>query len=192
MNQVKTRVQSFIHSFIYSITCLLLIANIMMDTMWSSGNTVINKMSFLFSSGSQNTGESVQRNWNFEWGMSEPGIKACVCCAVLCLSWLCPTLCDPLDCSLQAPLSTYRRGLPCPPPGYLPHPGIPQCMQILFHLSHQGSPRLLAWVAYPFSRGSSWARNWTGISCISGGFVTSWATRESLCVCVMGTQRRRT
>ena len=103
MNQVKTLVHSFIHSFIYSITCLLLIANIMMDTMWSSGNTVINKMSFLFSSGSQYTGESVQRNQNFEWERSEPGIKACVCYAVLCLPWLCPTLCDPMDCSLPGP-----------------------------------------------------------------------------------------
>ena len=86
MNQVKTLVQSFIHSFIYSITCLLLIANIMKDTMLSSGNTVINKMSFLFSSGSQYSGENAQRNQNFEWERSEPEIKVCVCCAVLSLS----------------------------------------------------------------------------------------------------------
>ena len=30
--------------------------------------------------------------------------------------------------------------------------GLPHCRQILFHLSHQGSPRILEWVAYPFSR----------------------------------------
>ena len=42
----------------------------------------------------------------------------------------CPTLCNPMDCSLQAPLSMgfsrqeYRSGLPCPPPGDLPDPGI--------------------------------------------------------------------
>ena len=41
-----------------------------------------------------------------------------------------PTLCDPVDCSLQAPLSLglsrqeYWRGLPFPSPGDLPHPGI--------------------------------------------------------------------
>ena len=35
------------------------------------------------------------------------------------------------------------------------------------------------WVAYPFSRGSSWPRNWTGVSCITGGFVTNWAMREA-------------
>ena len=38
--------------------------------------------------------------------------------------------------------------------------------------------RVLEWVAYPFSSGSSWNRNRTGASCIAGGFFTSWATRE--------------
>ena len=33
--------------------------------------------------------------------------------------------------------------------------GFPHCRQILYQLSHQGSPRLLEWVAYPFSSGSS-------------------------------------
>ena len=30
------------------------------------------------------------------------------------------------------------------------HPGLPHCRQILYHLSHQRSPRILEWVAYPF------------------------------------------
>ena len=50
---------------------------------------------------------------------------------------------------------------------------------ILYQLSYQGSPRILEWVAYPFSRGSSQPRNRTGVSCIAGGFFTSWATREA-------------
>ena len=29
------------------------------------------------------------------------------------------------------------------------------CRQILYQLSHKGSPRILEWVAYPFSSGSS-------------------------------------
>ena len=29
------------------------------------------------------------------------------------------------------------------------------CGRILYQLSHQGSPRILEWVAYPFSRGTS-------------------------------------
>ena len=43
---------------------------------------------------------------------------------------LCPTLCDPMDCTCQAPLSMgfsrqdYWGGLPFPSPGDLPNPGI--------------------------------------------------------------------
>ena len=37
--------------------------------------------------------------------------------------------------------------------------GLPHCGQILYHLSHKGSPRILEWVAYLFSRGSSRPRN---------------------------------
>ena len=33
--------------------------------------------------------------------------------------------------------------------------------------------RILEWVAFPFSRGSSWPRNCTGVSCIAGGFFTN-------------------
>ena len=50
--------------------------------------------------------------------------------------------------------------------------GLLHCRQILHHLSHQGSPRILEWVAYPFSRGSSRPRNQTRVSCIAGGFFT--------------------
>ena len=45
--------------------------------------------------------------------------------------------------------------------------------------------RILEWVAYSFSRGSSRPTNQTGVSCIAGGFLTSWATREAL-ICKMG------
>ena len=45
-------------------------------------------------------------------------------------------------------------------------PGLLHCRQILYQLSHKESPRILEWVAYPFSSGSSWPRNWTGVSCI--------------------------
>ena len=60
---------------------------------------------------------------------------------------------------------------------------LPHCRRILYQLSHQGSPWILEWVAYLFSRGSSWPRDWTGVSCIAGGFFTSWDTRESLKRC---------
>ena len=54
--------------------------------------------------------------------------------------------------------------------------GLLHCRQILYQLSHKGSPRILEWIAYPFSRGSSQLRNRTGASCIADGFFTNWAT----------------
>ena len=33
--------------------------------------------------------------------------------------------------------------------------GLLHCRQILYYRSHKGGPRILGWVAYPFSRGSS-------------------------------------
>ena len=59
------------------------------------------------------------------------------------------------------------------------NPGLLHCRRILYQLSHNGSPRILEWVAYPFSRGSSRPRNQTGVSCIAGRFLTNWAIREA-------------
>ena len=59
------------------------------------------------------------------------------------------------------------------------HPGFPHCRWILYQLSHKGSPRILWWIAYPFSSRSSWSRNQTGVSCVAGGFFTNWI-REAL------------
>ena len=60
------------------------------------------------------------------------------------------------------------------------NPGFPHCRHILYHLSHQESPRILEWVASPFSSGSSWHRNQNGVSWTAGRFFTSWTTREAL------------
>ena len=53
------------------------------------------------------------------------------------------------------------------------NPGLLHCRQILYQLSQQGSPRILEWVAYPFSRESSQPRNRTRVSCTAGRFFTS-------------------
>ena len=71
-------------------------------------------------------------------------------CGVL-FAQSCLTLCGPVDCS---------------PPGSSVH-GILQA-------------GILEWVAYPFSRGFSWPRDWSWVSCIAGGFFTIWAIREVL------------
>ena len=64
------------------------------------------------------------------------------------------------------------------------NPGLPHCRQILYQLSYQGSPRILEWVAYTFSRGSSPPRNGTRVSCIAGKIFTSCATREAPIHCL--------
>ena len=64
----------------------------------------------------------------------------------------------------------------------LPHCGwilYQHCGWILYQLSHQGSPRILEWLAYPFFSGSSQPRNWIRVSCIAGRYFTSWAVREA-------------
>ena len=48
--------------------------------------------------------------------------------------------------------------------------------------------RILEWVAFPFSRGSSQPRDRTQVSWIAGRFFTSWATWEALDIyaeCIM-------
>ena len=40
--------------------------------------------------------------------------------------------------------------------------------------------RILEWVAFPFSRGSSQTRNWAQVSHIAGRFFTSWAISEAI------------
>ena len=59
------------------------------------------------------------------------------------------------------------------------NPGLPYCRWILYQLSHKGSPRILEWVAYPFSSRSSGPRIWTGVSYTAGGFFTNWTMKEA-------------
>ena len=37
--------------------------------------------------------------------------------------------------------------------------------------------RKLEWVAISSSRGSPWPKDWTSVSCITGGFFTNWGAR---------------
>ena len=70
-------------------------------------------------------------------------------------------------------------------PGQNTGTGSPSLLQgvfpmTLYQLSHKESLRILEWVPYPFSSGSSWPRNWTRVSCIASRFFTNWAIREDL------------
>ena len=95
----------------------------------------------------------------------------------------CPTLCNPMDYTVHGILQARRgAGSLSLLHGIFPtqgsNPSLPHCRRILHQLSHKGSTRILEWVAYHFVRGSSWPRNWTGVSYIAGGFFTNWAIRE--------------
>ena len=113
-----------------------------------------------------------------------------VCCAVFSRSvvsnslWLYGRQPTRLLCPWGFSRQEKGSGLPCPPSGDLTNLGMelrsPALQQDFFyHLSHQGSPRILNWVAYPFSMETSQLRNWTEVSCISGGLFTSWTTQET-------------
>ena len=68
--------------------------------------------------------------------------------------------------------------------GIFPNPGIkprsPGFQVNSLPAEPQGNPRILELVAYPFSSRSSWLRNQTRVSRISGRFFTNWAMREDL------------
>ena len=73
---------------------------------------------------------------------------------------LCPTLCDPMD----------YNPMDCTVHGIL-------------------QARILEWVAYPFSGGSSQSRNRTRVSWMASRFFTSWAIREGLLFCLLDPNR---
>ena len=98
--------------------------------------------------------------------------------AVLCLvAQSCLTLWGPKDCSLQAPMSMrilqarILEWVAMPSSRGLLNPGLLHCRWNLYHLSHQGSYPIR--VAYPFSNGSSWPRNWAVVFCTAGRFLSA-------------------
>ena len=133
----------------------------------------------------------------------------------------CPTLCDPMDCSPQVPLSMTWTQVSYIASGFFTIWATREALSefsmnwtdsICLQVSAEGdletvilmirkwkwkvfSPvqlfatpwtdytvhgivraRILEWVAFPFSRGSSQPRDRTQVSLIAGGFLTSWAT----------------
>ena len=78
----------------------------------------------------------------------------------------CLTLCNPMNCtqSMEFSRPEYWSGYSLSLlQGIIPtqgsNPGLLHCRQILYQLGHKGSPRILEWVAYPSSSGSSRPRN---------------------------------
>ena len=107
-----------------------------------------------------------QCDWFWRWDLYRGGsvqmrslgwVLICLLSALLlfCSSEVaqsCPTLCNPVDCDLTG-FSVHR----------------------IFQA------RILEWVAISFSRGSSWLRDQTWVSCTADRLFTIWATRENYC-----------
>ena len=73
----------------------------------------------------------------------------CVCVCTCTHAQLCPALCNTMDCS-------------------------PPCSSVCGIIL----AGILEWIATPSSRGSSWARDWTHISCIGRWILYHWGMRE--------------
>ena len=80
--------------------------------------------------------------------------RARVCVCVCLVAKACPTLCDPMDCSLPE-----------------------------FSVLGILQARILEWVAVFFSRGSSWSKDWTCISCTGGGFFNAEPPEKPIYMC---------
>ena len=133
-------------------------------------------------------------------------VLSCFCHVLLCATlW---TVAHQVLLSMGFSRQEYYSGLPCPPVGDLPDPGIKptsltfpalagRYITTTWVLVAQSCPtlcnpmdyslpgssihgilqvRTLEWVAIPFSRGSSWPRDRTLVSCIASRFFTLWAT----------------
>ena len=119
---------------------------------------ILEWVAFFFSRGSSHPRDWIcisclGRQILYCWATRESPMAPCVCvCVCVCIS--CSVVsdsCDPMDYSL---------------PGSSVH-GILQA-------------RILEWVATPFSRRSSWPRDWTQVPHTAGRFFTVWATSNPL------------
>ena len=113
---------------------------------------------------------TAQRDWDhYDWFESESESRSVVSDSLRL---------HELYMSMEFSRPEYWSGQPFPSPGDLPNPGIeprsPALEADSLLLSHWGSPKILEWVAVPFSRASFWPRNPTRVTCIAGRFFTSW------------------
>ena len=71
-------------------------------------------------------------------------------------------------CSLLSCVRLFCDPMDCSPPGSSIH--------------ENPHAKILEWVAVSFSKGCSWPRDGTWVSCIAGWFFTIWASREAVLI----------
>ena len=86
--------------------------------------------------------------------------------------------------SMEFSRPEYWSGYPFPSPRDHLNPGIksrtPALQADSLSAEPKGKPKNTGVGTYSFSSGSSQPKNWTRVSCISGGFFTNWAIREAM------------
>ena len=114
-----------------------------------------------------------------------------LCCPTLCCPTLfavcptlfavCPTLCSPSDSLLSDSFFAVWLFLCCLSNSLLSIRlfAVRLCDPMDYTVHGNLQARMLEWVVFPFSKGSSPPRDWTQVSRIVGEFFTSWATRET-------------
>ena len=111
----------------------------------------------------QTAGEEGGRGWGQQCSFTskEQAASSRIMCFVaqLCLTLHNPMNGSPPGSSVHEDSPGKNTGVGCHAllQGIFPtkglNPGLPHCKQILYCLSHQGSPKILEWVAYSISRG---------------------------------------
>ena len=114
---------------------------------WGTGSSKIKRKNYLMNqnrAGGQDPAKSISQRVQCYIPQTYDSAQLSACCYCCLVTQLCPTPCDPMDCS---------------PPGSSVQ-GILQA-------------RILEWVAISFSRGSSRPRDGTHISYLAGRFFTT-------------------
>ena len=110
---------------------------------------------------------------------SHPRFVCVYLCECVLVAQLCLTLCSPPVLTWRIPGTGESGGLLSVGSHRVGHDwsDLAAAAGSSFHRILQA--RILTWDAIPFSRGSSWPRDWIWVSCIAGKFFTVWVIREA-------------
>ena len=148
---------------------------------FSALHNLFNKLNFIFKQYKSNE-IFIFLNQEFSFISTKPFKILFRDCAVLCCSFMSNSLWPyGLLCPWGFSRQEYWSGLPCPPPGDLPNPGIkprsPMWQADSLPTEPPEKPKITGVGSLSLLQHTFPTQNRTWISCIAGVFFTSWATR---------------